>query len=162
MESNIILYNGNEKDNYTINTNSKIIDFKKKISEKIGIPAEEQDIFYFPNFLTDDETFESLKMEKNGYFIFLLFKKDETYDIKITHEDHYYSDLILTINDSMSIKLIRNIIKYKDNHNHHNDNPKIKYDLLSDSIILNEDKMAKDYNLKEKASILVAIHRLKG
>ena len=62
----------------------------------------------------------------------------------------------------MSIQLIRNIIKYKDNNNHHNDNPKIKYALFSDSIMLNEDKMAKDYNLKENASILVAVHFLKG
>ena len=162
MESNITLYNGNEKDTYTINTNSKIIDLKKKISEKTGIPVEEQDIFYFPKFVEDDKTFESLKMEKNENIIFLLFKKDETYDIEITHEDHYHSDLIITINDSMSIKLIRNIIKYKDNHNHYNDNPKIKYALFSDSIWLNEDKMAKDYNLKEKASILVTIEYLKG
>ena len=41
----------------------------------MGIPAEEQDIFYFPNFLTDDETFESLKMEKKEILFFLYLKK---------------------------------------------------------------------------------------
>ena len=162
MESNIILYNGNEKDTYTINSNSKIIDFKKKISEKTGIPVEEQDIFYFPNFVTDDETFESLEMEKKREFDFLLFKKDETYEIEIKHNGHYYSDISLMINDSMSICLIKNIIRYKDNDDHYNDNPKMRYVLFSDSIRLNEDKMAKDYNLKEKASILVTIHYMKG
>ena len=160
MEYNATVHYGERNDTYTLSSHSKAIDLKKKISEKIGIPVEEQALFNFFKFVSDDDCVDSLEKYSGRQLFFDLYKKDEVYNITITikDEDDSFDVKTLMIADNMTIELIKSMILHKLYYSNNEE----EYYLFSDSIELYEDKMAKDYNLREKGSITVYCEPLLG
>ena len=91
-------------------------------------------------------------MEKNNY----IYKIDELYEITVKPE--LGSNIKIKIHDSMKIENIKNIaVSRLDLHDE-----MIRYSLRIEGIVLNKDKTALFYNLKNKRNLFMHFTFLQG
>ena len=142
---NIMIYInllGKKKILIYVNINDKIIDLKKKIENIEEIDIDEQNFFFCGALLKDEKSINDYKIEDNDIIICVVFEKY----LNIKYENKI---LKIRYNELDYVSDLREQVRKKDDIHFYG--KKFEYN----NIILENDKMLKEYNIPNKSTIKI-------